>query len=254
VELVPASHTFKIDAEQEHPGMQPSGGETKVLWVVFEGAGPDAHLLRVLQRHGFRVETLAVEDLLAALRARRSADSWPWAPPDLILLDRPSPSYGMELYQRLRRRMKAPVLLIVERETAPLWGRQDDGILIAPFSSRRLLHRVRAMLMEHPMENEGIIEVGPFRLNTVRRVLQRGDAIYCLTPKQCRLLAILMRRVGQVVPRRDLMRWVWGTESPSSSRTLDVHIRWLRRILEEDPAHPRYLETVRQLGYRFRVP
>jgi len=65
VELVPASHAFKIDAEQEHPGMQPSGGGTKVLWVVFEGTGPDAHLLRVLQRHGFRAETLAVEDLLA---------------------------------------------------------------------------------------------------------------------------------------------------------------------------------------------
>ncbi len=235
--------------------MQPSGGGgTRVLWVVFEGTGPDAHLLRVLQRHGFRVETPALEDLLAALRARRSVDSWPWAFPDLVLLDRLSPSHGMELYQRLQQRMKGPVLLIVERETAPLWGRRDDGILVAPFSSRRLLHRVRAMLMTHPAEDEGVIEIGPFRLNTVRRVLQRGDAIYCLTPKQCRLLAILMRRAGHAVPRGDLMRWVWGTESLSHSRTLDVHIRWLRCILEEDPAHPCYLETVRQVGYRFHVP
>jgi len=172
----------------------------------------------------------------------------------MVIMDRLNASRGMELYQQLQHRMRIPILLIVDRESAPLWDRRDDGILVAPFSARRLLHRVRALLTHGLEEEEDTIVVGPFRLNTARQVLQRGDSVYCLTPKQCRLLAILMRRAGHVGPRRDLIRWVWGAEIPSRSRTLDVHIRWLRRILEEDPTHPRYLETVRRVGYRFRAP
>lgn len=234
--------------------IRPADPTGTLLWVIFEGPAPDAHLIQILQRHGFRVETIAADALLAALRARRPREGFRAEGPALVLLDRLSAAHGMELYQRLRRRMQVPILLIVHREAAPMWDRRDDGVLIAPFSVRRLLHRVRALLSGGLQEGEDIIEVGPFRLNTIRRVLQRGDAVYCLTPKQCRLLAILMRRAGHVVPRRDLIRWVWGSESPVRSRTLDVHIRWLRRILEEDPAHPRYLETVRHVGYRFRVP
>ncbi len=233
---------------------QTSEQEKAFLWVVFDGPSPDAHLLQILRRHGFRAEAVAVDAALAALRTRRSQGGLKRQEPALVILDRLNASQGIELYQRLQRRMRIPILLIVGRESASLWDRRDDGILVAPFSARRLLHRVRALLAESPEEREETIEVGPFRLNTVRRVLQRGDSIYCLTPKQCRLLAILMRRAGQLVPRRDLIRWVWGAETPSRSRTLDVHIRWLRRILEEDPAHPQYLETVRYVGYRFRVP
>lgn len=224
------------------------------LWVVFDGSSPDAHLLQILSRHGFRVEAVTVDSALSTLRTRKSQWGLRRREPALVILDRLNASRGIELYQRLQRRMRIPILLIVDRESAPLWDRQDDGILVAPFSARRLLHRVRALLAESPEEGEEIIEVGPFRLNTVRRVLQRGDSVYCLTPKQCRLLAILMRRAGQVVPRRDLIRWVWGAEESAHGRTLDVHIRWLRRILEEDPAHPQHLETVRHVGYRFRVP
>ncbi len=233
---------------------QTSGHGETTLWVVFEGSAPDAHLLQILRRHGFRVNPIAVGSLLVTLRARRSPGAVSRQGPALVILDRLRASLGIELYQRLQRRVRAPILLIVDRESAALWGRRDDGILVAPFSARRLLHRVRALLTGDAEEEEDLIEVGPFRLNTARRVLQRGDSVYCLTPKQCRLLSILMRRAGHVVPRRDLMRWVWGTESPVHSRTLDVHIRWLRRVLEEDPAHPQYLETVRHVGYRFRVP
>ncbi len=225
-----------------------------VLWVVFDGPSPDVHLLQILRRHGFRVDAVAAEAALSSLRARKSHGGLPGREPALVILDRLNASHGIELYQRLQRRIKAPILLIVDHASAPFWGRRDDGILVAPFSARRLLHRVRALLAEGPEEEEDTIEIGPFRLNMARRVLQRGDSVYCLTPKQCRLLAILMRRAGQVVPRQDLIRWVWGAETPSHSRTLDVHIRWLRRILEEDPARPRYLETVRHVGYRFRAP
>lgn len=234
--------------------VQTSERETTSLWVVFDGPSPDAHLLQVLRRHGFSVEAMAVDSAFSALRARRSQWGSRKREPALVILDRLNASRGMELYQQFQRRTKIPILLIVDRESAPLWNRQDGGILVAPFSARRLLHRVRALIAETLEEGEDTIEVGPFRLNTARQVLQRGDSIYCLTPKQCRLLAILMRRAGHVVPRRDLIRWVWGAEAPVRSRTLDVHIRWLRRILEEDPAHPRYLETVRRVGYRFRVP
>ncbi len=234
--------------------VQTSEQEKAFLWVIFDGPSPDAHLLQILRRHGFRVEAVAVDSVFSALRTRRSQGGSRKQEPALAILDRLNASRGMELYQQLQRRTRIPILLIVDRESAPLWDRRDDGVLVAPFSARRLLHRVRALIVESPEEGEDAIEVGPFRLNTVRQVLQRGDSIYCLTPKQCRLLAILMRRAGHVVPRRDLIRWVWGAETPARSRTLDVHIRWLRRILEEDPAHPRYLETVRRVGYRFRVP
>ncbi|WP_322802136.1 response regulator transcription factor [Thermoflexus sp.] len=231
-----------------------SDQEHASLWVVFDGPSPDIHLLQILRRHGFRVEAVTVDSAFSALRARRSQGGVKGQVPAMVIMDRLNASRGMELYQQLQHRMRIPILLIVDRESAPLWDRRDDGILVAPFSARRLLHRVRALLTHGLEEEEDTIVVGPFRLNTARQVLQRGDSVYCLTPKQCRLLAILMRRAGHVVPRRDLIRWVWGAEIPSRSRTLDVHIRWLRRILEEDPTHPRYLETVRRVGYRFRAP
>ncbi|WP_376790377.1 winged-helix domain-containing protein [Thermoflexus sp.] len=231
-----------------------SDQEHTSLWVVFDGPSPDIHLLQILRRHGFRVEAVTVESAFSALRARRSQGGGKGRVPAVVIMDRLNASRGMELYQQLQHRMRVPILVIVDRESAPLWDRRDDGILVAPFSARRLLHRVRALLIHSLEEEEDTIVVGPFRLNTARHVLQRGDSVYCLTPKQCRLLAILMRRAGHVVPRRDLIRWVWGAEIPSRSRTLDVHIRWLRRILEEDPTHPRYLETVRRVGYRFRAP
>ncbi|MCS7251633.1 MAG: response regulator transcription factor [Anaerolineae bacterium] len=225
-----------------------------LLWLIFDGPSPDAHLLQILKRHGFRVEAIEAHAALAGLRSRKSRGGSKKQKPALAIIDRLSVSHGIELSQRLQRRMGIPILLIVDRASMPIWDRRDDGILIAPFSARRLLHRVRALIVETPQEGEEIIEVGPFRLNTVRGVLRRGDSIYCLTPKQCRLLAILMRRAGQLVSRQDLVRWVWGAEASVQSRSLDVHIRWLRRILEEDPAHPQYLETVRHVGYRFHAP
>ena len=88
-------------------------------------------------------------------------------------------------------------------------------------------------------------------LNVEKRTLRNGRGNHHLTPLECRLLYALMRRPGRVVTRKSLMKEVWDTDYVGDTRTLDVHICWLRKKLEEDPHRPVYLRTVRGVGYRF---
>jgi DNA-binding winged helix-turn-helix (wHTH) protein len=102
-----------------------------------------------------------------------------------------------------------------------------------------------------PARGGEVLRVGDIALNLAQKCILRNGREKRLTPKQFKLLEAFMRRPGEVLSRRFLMRHVWQTDYIGDTRTLDVHIRWVRQIIEDDPDKPRYLRTVRGIGYRF---
>ncbi len=103
-----------------------------------------------------------------------------------------------------------------------------------------------------PPDRPGILHYGPFLLDTEHRTLSHGDRVQLLTPKECRLLATFIQHVGHVLTRRYLMKVVWDTEDTDDTRTLEVHVHWLRGKLEADVRSPANLHTVRGVGYVLR--
>jgi DNA-binding response OmpR family regulator len=120
-----------------------------------------------------------------------------------------------------------------------------------PFTSRKLLYRVRK-LAENLTRPE--IHVGVLSLDPDVRILRKGDEVIQLRPKEAALLALFMENAGRVLSRLEIMKEVWETDYVGDTRTLSVHVRWLRLKIEDDPGNPRWLRTVRGLGYRFEEP
>lgn len=102
-----------------------------------------------------------------------------------------------------------------------------------------------------PSKQEDNLVCGDISLDVKRRTLVKGAKTYQLTPKECRLLEVLMLHTGQILSRKDLMLQVWETDYLDDTRTLDVHIHWVRKKIEKDPKHPEYLRTMRGVGYWF---
>jgi DNA-binding response OmpR family regulator len=124
-----------------------------------------------------------------------------------------------------------------------------DVYLIQPFTSRKLLNRIRALLPADPAKEE-IIRFGQFTLNKNKRSIEvEGRGEKRLTPKLTRLLEEFLRNPGRTLDRRQLMEKVWQTSYIGDTRTLDVHVRWIREYIEDDPAKPKLLKTVRSIGY-----
>ncbi len=185
--------------------------------------------------------------------------------PDLIILDIMLPKLdGFEVCRILRKDMTTPILMLtakVEEVDKVLGlGIGADDYMTKPFSVRELLARVRAMLRrtellkEKPsFEEEDVppmIKVGDLAVDLARHQVSLGDSILDLSPKEFELLVFLARNRGRAFTRDYLLEKVWGYDYVGDTRTVDVHIRWLRRKLEADPAHPQRLLTVRGFGYK----
>jgi DNA-binding response OmpR family regulator len=123
--------------------------------------------------------------------------------------------------------------------------------IVPPFTSRKLLYRIK-QVTENLAHRD--LQAGPLVLDLRTRTLLNGDQTHHLRPKEAELLALFMRSPGKVISRRDLMREIWQTEYMGDTRTLSVHIRWLRLKIEPNPDTPVLLRTVRGVGYRFDVP
>ncbi len=167
--------------------------------------------------------------------------------PDIIILDHTSARLGGAKFSRaLSRVLDAPLIAIVRAEHGDNSMRATE-LLVKPYTGRQLLDCVRRSLLHHPRE----LVVGPLRLNLrTRRVTAPTRAEpQPLTPKQFALLRLLMQSPGVTLSRETLMLQVWQTDYMDDTRTLDVHIRWLRERIEADPGDPRYLRTVRGSGY-----
>jgi len=124
-------------------------------------------------------------------------------------------------------------------------------ILAPPFTSRKLFNRIRSILKS----DEGkTLQAGGITLSLGTRRVSNRSKERRLTPKEFELLKVFMRSPGRVMSRKFLMKKIWKTEFMGDTRTLDVHIRWLREKIEENPSSPMYLRTVRGVGYRFNIP
>jgi len=227
---------------------------TRILLVDDEPLITDS-LTYSLRREGFEVK--AVVDGAQALKA---VDEYQ---PDLIVLDLMLPDIsGLEVCRRLRTNSTTPVIMLTARgeEIDRVLGLEvgADDYLAKPFSFRELLARIRSTLRRVELDRQST-QMQPVVLRqmsldpTARRVF-KGDNELQLSAREFDLLAILMKNAGRALSREELLAQVWGEEWIGDPRTLDVHVRWLRMKVEEDPASPQYIQTVRGYGYRFAGP
>ncbi len=177
--------------------------------------------------------------------------------PDLVILDLMLPKLdGLSVARALRQEGDTPIIMLTARggEVDRIVGLESgaDDYVTKPFSSGELLARVRAVLRRAPRRAAEKLESGDLSLDLIRRrATLRGEEL-TLRHKEFNLLAELMRNQGVVLSRDLLMERVWGYDySGDTSRTVDVHIRWLREKIEADPSDPRRIQTVRGIGYRF---
>ncbi len=170
--------------------------------------------------------------------------------PDLVVVDADSMrTSGKRICQSLRlNATELPIILIVSNDVNTKDGFEANVILKLPFTLQKLLNRIKALLPVKPSND--VIKAGPFELDLTQRFVNFFDNHVNLTPRLVRLLQSLMEHPGEVINREELFRHVWETEYIGDTRTLDVHISWLRQALEENPRHPDYIKTIRGIGYR----
>jgi DNA-binding response OmpR family regulator len=187
--------------------------------------------------------------------------------PDLILLDLMLPGMdGIEVCRTLRREMSVPIMMLTARndEIDRVVGLEvgADDYITKPFSMRELLARIKAQLRRMRLIREELntnlpvpvsqpLKFGNLLIDLNRCEVLFEDEVLPMKPKEYELLASLAQCEGQVLSREQLLQAVWGWGHGVNSRTVDVHIRWLRQKIEEDPSNPKRIVTVRGLGYRF---
>ncbi|MCD6567450.1 MAG: response regulator transcription factor [Dehalococcoidia bacterium] len=224
----------------------------------------DRTLLDVLKynllKEGYVVVTAA--DGIRALEMARAEK------PDVIVLDVMLPELdGFEVCRILRKEMIVPILMLTARveEIDRVVGLElgADDYLTKPFGLRELLARIRALLRRVEMMKEEalsgdeaappILKAADLELDFARHRVSRGESVLGLSPREFELLAFLAKNRGRVFSRDLLLEKVWGYDYAGNTRTVDVHVRWLRQKIEDNPSHPRHLLTVRGAGYKFEV-
>ena len=214
-------------------------------------------LARRLRARGFEVTVAA--DGRAGLELALGIE------PDLVLLDILMPEMnGWEVCRRLRKKSNVPILMLTaldddfDRITGLELG--ADDYLTKPFNTNVLVARINALLRRVQMDQQAVVPksstlaVGHISLNLDTRSVYRQNKLLKLRYKEFELLALLMANVGVPVSRTRIFDEVWGTDWLGNTSTLDVHIRWLREKLEDNPSYPQYICTVRNVGYVFNLP
>lgn len=218
--------------------------QAKVLLI--EGKSKNARSFGPeLDEKGFRVVSVTtgrqVKEALVSLR------------PNVIVMDSTYyPSSGIRICKMARMMSSgAPLIYICAAEKQPPSSFRADISLGHPFTIRKLVNRINQLL---PSSDGLIYHAGPLTLNVDKRSLLKNQREHRLTPKQAHLLEVLMRHPGEIIDRSELMKQVWETDFMDDTRTLDVHIRWVREAVEDNPSMPRYITTIRGQGYLFSIP
>ena len=211
-----------------------------------------------LEREGYQVE--AVDNGLKALEIAREIH------PDLILLDLMLPGLdGFDFTRIIRQESPTPIIILTARdeEIDRVLGLEigADDYLTKPFSMRELIARVKAQLRRIRLDQVSAqrsqmspVETLVFdnlNINLTRREILLNEQVISIKPKEYELLLYLAHHRGQVVSRDRILNEVWGWDFSGGSRTVDVHVRWLREKIEDDPASPKRIITIRGIGYRF---
>ena len=208
-------------------------------------------LAAALAREGF--------DTLVAGTAARGLELFAARTPDLVLLDVMLPDGdGRDLLRRIRETSRTPVVMLTARgeEMDRVLGLElgADDYVTKPFSAAELAARIRAVLRrsaEAAAPTEAVLEAGDVRVDLDTHVATRAGEPLELTVKEFELLRVLLEHAGKVVKRDNLVHEVWDPAWFGSTKTLDVHVSALRKKLGDDPAAPRYIHTVRGVGFRF---
>jgi two-component system response regulator RegX3 len=181
---------------------------------------------------------------------------------DIVLLDLMLPGLpGTEVCRALRSRSSVPIIMLTAKdgEIDKVVGLElgADDYVTKPYSARELVARIRAVLRRRgdaaEPQPEGVLEAGPVRMDVERHVVAVDGALVALPLKEFDLLEYLLRNAGRVLTRGQLIDRVWGSDYVGDTKTLDVHVKRLRAKLEPDPASPKYLLTVRGLGYKLEA-
>jgi DNA-binding response OmpR family regulator len=197
-----------------------------------------------LRKKGYVVELAQTGDEALAVLPRFD--------PDLIVVNAASMrTSGKRICRSLHSKANgSPLVLITSGENAAAADTGADVVLPLPFTTRKLLNRIRPLL---PSDGQNLMHVGPIRLDMERKRVRCQGREASLTPRLARLLCIFLEHPGEALERERLFREVWNTEYTGDTRTLDVHISWLRQAIEEDVRKPIFLKTIRGVGYRLDV-
>ena len=224
---------------------------TKILVVEDEESFSEA-LSYLLSREGF--------DVTVADSGPKAIEEFDRVGADLVLLDLMLPGLsGTEVCRQLRQRSDVPIIMLTAKdsEVDKVVGLElgADDYVTKPYSSRELVARIRAVLRRNSdlgdaEPESGTLTVGPVRLDTERHVVEINGSPVQFPLKEFELLEYLMRNCDRVLTRTQIIDRVWGSDYVGDTKTLDVHIKRLRAKIEDDPANPIYIQTVRGLGYK----
>jgi DNA-binding response OmpR family regulator len=215
----------------------------RILWI--EGKRAESpHFASGLTDKGYIVEAVCTGS--EALSRLVDFD------PDLVVVNAASlQSSGKRITRSIRSSSNGvPIMLILENSKAPPSDPNVNVILTLPFTSRKLLNRIRPLM---PGDSGNMLHQGPIRLDLERKRVRCQGREASLTPRLAQLLKIFLENPGTVLEREELFRRIWNTEYTLDTRTLDVHISWLRHAIEESPRQPRFLKTIRGVGYRLDI-
>lgn len=198
-----------------------------------------------LRKKGYEIENVTTgKDALARLEKDV---------PHVVVINAPSMrTTGVRICQYIRDNKDGlPIILISKKGEAPAVDEVAANVVLSlPFTVRKLNNRIKPLL---PLRGEDVIKKGDIQLDTERHQVRCKKHKAHLTPRLTHLLEVLMEHAGDVVERNDLFREVWDTDFTDDTRTLDVHISWLRKAIEKDTSNPKYLKTLRGVGYRLDV-
>ena len=224
---------------------------TKILIVEDEESVIDP-LELLLSKEGFTIET--------ARDGREALEKFEKVLPDLVLLDLMIPIIsGTEVCRQIRAKSQVPIIMLTAKDTEvdKVVGLEfgADDYIVKPYSKAELVARIKAVLRrqgsEVTSEISGVITAGPISIDIDRHLVMINGAATSLPLKEFELLEFLLRNKGRVLTRTQLIDRVWGSDYFGDTKTLDVHIKRLRAKIENDPANPVYIQTIRGLGYKF---
>ncbi|HEY4389632.1 MAG TPA: response regulator transcription factor, partial [Ktedonobacteraceae bacterium] len=216
----------------------------------------EKEIVRLLQRsltaHGYEVQTAeSGESALAILEAQ--------PPPDALLLDLGLPDIsGLEVCKRIRAQSPLPPIIVLsvrskERDKVRALDLGADDYIAKPFGINEVLARIRVALRHAsyvPLQREAVITIGPLRLDLNQQLVFLNEQEIKLTPTEYNLLKILIENRGKILTQQVLLRQVWGKDPSQQTHYLHVYMSHLRRKIEPDPLHPRFLHTLSGIGYR----
>ncbi len=224
---------------------------TKILIVEDEDSVIDP-LELLLSKEGFLIET--------ARDGREALDKFDKVSPDLVLLDLMIPHIsGTEVCRQIRTKSQVPIIMLTAKDTEvdKVVGLElgADDYIVKPYSKAELVARIKAVLRRQVGEVDkavtGLITAGPITIDIDRHLVMINGIGVSLPLKEFELLEFLVRNSGRVLTRAQLIDRVWGSDYFGDTKTLDVHVKRLRAKIEQDPANPVYIQTIRGLGYKF---